>query len=172
MGDEGDEQLVLGAREVDPDPLASDPLLGEVDLDVAEAQQRLPGVGRGDPAQGGPHPGEQLLHVERLDDVVVGAPVEGGDLLGLRVPDRQHDHGLLGEGAQPGQHLEAVEVGQPEVQDDEVDAVGAQDPERRRAVAGGQHVIAAGLQARAEGAHDLAVVLDDEHSQAVPLPAS
>ena len=43
------------------------------------------------PAQRGPQPGEQLVHAERLGDVVVGAGVERGDLVGLGLADRQHD---------------------------------------------------------------------------------
>ena len=34
-------------------------------------------------AEGGAEAGEELVHAERLGDVVVGAGVEGGDLVGL-----------------------------------------------------------------------------------------
>src|SRR3954468_9645762 len=45
---------------------------------------------------------EQLADCERLFYVIVGAAVQGGDLLALAVPRRKHDHRHLAEGTQPG----------------------------------------------------------------------
>ena len=57
---------------------ATHPLRGEVDAEVAGVDDGL-AVGRrgGGPAHRGPQPGEQLVHAERLGDVVVGAARRG-----------------------------------------------------------------------------------------------
>ena len=64
-------------------------------------------------------PGEQLVHAERLGDVVVGAGVEGVDLVEAVGPTGQHEDRDVGPAAQPGDDLGAVHVGQAEVEDDE-----------------------------------------------------
>ena len=46
---------------------------------------------RGGTPEGGAQAGEQLVHAERLGDVVVGAGVERRNLVALGVADRQHD---------------------------------------------------------------------------------
>jgi hypothetical protein len=56
--------------------------------------------GRVAPPDRGPQPGEQLAHAERLGHVVVGAGVEGRDLVGLGIAHRQHDDRHLGPAAQ------------------------------------------------------------------------
>ena len=53
---------------------------------------------------------------ERLGDVVVGADVERLDLVVGLLARRQHDDRDAARGPQPREHLDAVEVGQPEVE--------------------------------------------------------
>jgi hypothetical protein len=67
-------------------------------------------------------PRQQLVELERLDDVVVGALVEPGHAAGQRVAGGHHDHrGPVAAGAQRAQHLDAVALGQAEVEQDEVE---------------------------------------------------
>ena len=61
-----------------------------------------------------PHPGEELVHRERLGHVVVGADVQRLDLVVAAVPRREHDHRRGAELAQPGEHGRAVQVRQAE----------------------------------------------------------
>ena len=61
----------------------------EVDLEAADPSTGSP-VGRR--AAGGAQAREQLVDPDRLRDVVVGARVEGGDLLALLADGREHDH--------------------------------------------------------------------------------
>ena len=72
---------------------------------------------RAGPAERGPEPGEQLLHVERLGHVVIGAGVEGLDLLGVLVAGRQHDHRDRRPPPQSANHLDAVDSRKAEVDD-------------------------------------------------------
>ena len=77
-------------------------------------------LGRRRSAQGCAQPGQQLVHPERLRDVVVGAGVEGGDLVALALAHREDDDRNDGPAAQAADHLDAVDSGQAEVEDDEV----------------------------------------------------
>ena len=72
------------------------------------------------PTGDGPQPREQLLDVERLGDVVVGAGVERRDLLPGVEPAGEHEDRDRRPAAQRADDVDAVEVGQPEVQHDDV----------------------------------------------------
>ena len=72
------------------------------------------------PPHGRAHPGQQLVHLERLGDVVVRAGVERLDLLVAGRPRGQHDDRHRVPSADAVQDLDAVEVGQSEVEDDDV----------------------------------------------------
>src|SRR6267378_4337653 len=79
-------------------------------------------------AQAGPDPGQQLFKREGLDQVVVSARFEGGDLR-WRIAERGQDDYRLARmlADKAAQDLDAAEVGQEKVEDDQV--VGR--PERR-----------------------------------------
>ena len=83
-----------------------------------------------DAAQRGAHARQQLVHAERLRDVVVGARVERGDLVALGVARRQHDDRHLGPAAQAVDHLDPVDPGQPEVEHDDVGVMARRQLER------------------------------------------
>jgi hypothetical protein len=95
---------------------------GQVDLDVAErhaggavgvAQALLP-------APVGAHPRQQLGHAERLLDVVVGAGVERAHLVALFGTGREHQHRHVRSCAQAHDELDAVAVGQAEIDDHQI----------------------------------------------------
>nr|BFE73853.1 hypothetical protein GCM10020092_071540 [Actinoplanes digitatis] len=75
-------------------------------------------------AQHRPDPGVQLRGRERLDHVVVGARVQHPDDLLLVVPRGRHDHRHRAHRPQHPQQLAAVEVGQAEVEHDQIGALG------------------------------------------------
>ena len=80
--------------------------------------------------QGDAHPGQQHLHDERLGDVVVGAVVEGGDHPALVAVGGDDDDRAAVGGPQPAAQLDAVEVRQPEIEDDELRVVQRDDAQR------------------------------------------
>ena len=124
------------------------------------------GPARGAPAQQGPDPRQQLLALERLDQVVVGAAVEAGDaVLGLGAGG-QHQDRHVAVGAQPAADLDAVEAREPEVEDDEVGDEAGGDVERLDAVGRGAHLVALVAQRAAQDVGDVGVVLDDQHAAA------
>ena len=67
-----------------------------------------------------PQPGDQLVEVERLGEIVVGAEVEIGDLVGRGVAGGEHQHRRDLGLAQLAEHLAAVQPRQHEVEDDGV----------------------------------------------------
>ena len=78
-------------------------------------------------AQQGPYPRQQLAEAERLGDVVVRPELEPDDLVHLRALGGQHQDRHARFGANDPAHLGATQLGQHEVQQDEVRPVA---PER------------------------------------------
>ena len=123
-----------------------DPLRREVDGEVGGDDHRLL-LGRRGAAQRGAQPGEQLVHAERLGHVVVGAGVERGDLVRLRLAHRQHDDRAPGSSPRrPWITSTPSMPGQPEVEDDDVGMVTGRELERLLARLGEVDVVAAGPQ--------------------------
>src|SRR5262249_55421599 len=84
---------------------------------------------------------EQLLALERLDEVVVGTGVEALDARLERVARGEHeDRDVVGR-SQPPRDLDAIELRQPEIEDDEVRVEGGRLVERGLAVAGDAHLV-------------------------------
>ena len=111
-------------------------------------------------------PREQLLALERLRQVVVGAGVEAADaVLGLGASG-QHQDRHVALRAQAAADLDAVEAGQAEVEHDEVRDEAGGDVERLDAVGRGAHLVALVAQRAAQDVGDLLVVLDDEDAAA------
>ena len=138
-----------------------------VDVEVADREPGVRAVGRAGAAQHGPDPGVELVGAERLDDVVVGAGVEGGDDRPVVVAGRGHDDRHRADRPQHAQQRRAVEVGQAEVEDDEVGALVDGMPQPRHA----GRLRGDGMTAFGQRAHhrraDLGVVLDEqEHGHA------
>ena len=87
-----DQQAVFDRRDVQLGAGALDGAPGQVDAVVAEFDAGGVRVGPGGvPSQMGAHARQQLAHAERLDQVVVGAGVEGFDLVAFVGACRQHE---------------------------------------------------------------------------------
>lgn len=114
-------------------------------------------------ADGGPQPGQQLVHAEGLGDVVVGTRVQRLDLLVGGVPGGEHDDRHPGPAAQPLDHVDAVEVGQAQVEHHDVGVAGGGELEGGGTVVGRVDLVLAGLEVDHQGAHDLRFVVDHEH---------
>jgi hypothetical protein len=151
----------LGGRQAYVAGRRGDPLGGQVDGEGVGAHHRLLGGGDG-PAQRGAYPGQQLVHAERLGDVVVGAGVEGVHLGLLGVPGRQHDDRGRRPAAQALDHGHAVHVGQPEIEDHQVGRGTTGRGQPRRTVGGDGHLVPSGGEGDAQGPQQLPVVVDDQ----------
>src|SRR5919204_4739130 len=147
-------------------------------LDRAPAEVDLQPIGDDDIADtGGPrhrgaaqqraHAAPKLADRERLGDVVVRAELEPDDLVELVVAGREHDDRNLALGAQALADLEAVELGQHQVEHDEVDVLFREACERLLAVPRLQHAIPLALERIGEELLDGVLVVDEEDGRGV-----
>ena len=117
-----------------------DAALGAVEgQDAAHRRPRQQGVPRREARQQALDAGQQLGRVERLDEVVVGTGAQAADLLLHLALGGEHDdrdvRGAALLAADLGRDLVAVELGQLDVEQDQVRRLGAPQAEAFRAVA-------------------------------------
>ena len=113
--------------------------------------------------QEGLDPAHQLAQPERLGQVVVGAELEADDLVDLVVARGQDEDRHLGAGrAQAAEDLEAVDPGQPDVEDDEVGRLVRGDVQALLARAGDGDLVPLLLEGVLDPASDGVLVFDDE----------
>ena len=118
------EQAELERRQVDGPPVPHRAEPAGVDVQVADGEHRR-AVAAG-PAEQRADPRHQLLHVERLGQVVVGAGIDALDALRQALRAGQHqDRRRDALGAEPLQDREAVELRQAQVEDDRIVVLGA-----------------------------------------------
>ena len=115
------------------------------------------------------HAREQLVHAERLGQIVVGADLEPDDFVDLRVAggedqDGQPTHGrvrrVLAQGARD---LESVQARQHQVEQQHIWWLGADELERLRAVGTHAHVVPGACQVVAKRVEEALLVLDNQH---------
>ena len=114
------QQLELLRRQPDLLVAAADRVPVAIDDEIAAHDRAGARRRRFDPPQRHADARQQLLGAERLRHVVVGAGVERADLVGLRAARREHDDRRRAAVSQQPAHLDAVHVGQAQVQDDEI----------------------------------------------------
>src|SRR5690606_35737059 len=111
-----------------------------------------------------PDPGEQLLEPERLGHVVVGAALQAGDGVVDRGARGEDDHGQCRAALpEPAQHGEAVDVGQPDVEHEELEVPAQRQDQRLLA---GRHRgggVPGGTQPLGDERGDPRLVLGDEN---------
>ena len=106
--------------------------------------------------------GGDLVQAERLHDVVVGARVERPDHRGVVVDGGDHDDRHRTGRPDHPDHGQAVDVGQPQVEQHEVGSLAQHRLQPGDAGAGGVDVVAALAQALLERGTDRRIVLDHE----------
>ena len=112
-----------------------------------------------DPPQGDPKPGQQLLHGEGLGEIVIGAGVQGGDLVAVLAAGGDDNDGQIAPGADFLNEGDAVHIGQAQVQQDHVGAVGQGVHQSARAGFRPVEEIVLGLQGGGDEVADSGVVL-------------
>ena len=136
-----------------------------IDLDVAGADDRGPVGGLGSTAKRGADPRQQLVDVERLDDVVVGAAVECRQLVGLAAPHGEHDDGHGGERSEATHRLQPVGSRQGQVEEHEIRWPLLGEHDRLLGGAGLDHRVAVRAEARRQRDAERRVVLDHHHGE-------
>jgi len=119
------------------------------------------------PAQAHPDPSEQLRHGEGLGHIVISPQAQPHHLVELGSLGREHDDGHVVAALPQGlQHLEAVDVGQHDVQDHQVQVPLADRLEGRPTIGGSDCLVAVQLEVHLQSAEDRVVVLDDQDALA------
>src|SRR5262245_46107749 len=147
------------------DGLAADedgPLL-EVYAQVSELDDRLGGGVH--PAQSRTQPREELVHAERLGDVVVRAGGGRRDLLGLVTDDREDDHRRAAPRTKLAGDLGAAAVRKDEVEHDGVGGIARQRGQGSLCRLGGVDVVAGPAEARPQRAQNLRLVVHDKDAR-------
>jgi hypothetical protein len=115
-----------------------------------------------DPAQDGADPGVQLLRAERLHDVVVSTGVQQPHDGRVVVAGGGDDHGYVGDGPQHRQQGTAVEVGQAEVEHDDVRSLVDCRLQPGHRVRGGGDSVTSLAERAGQGCPDPRVVFDEQ----------
>ncbi len=107
---------------------------------------------------------QQLLQVERLREVVVAAGLEAAHaVLGGALHGQEQHRRLDAVAAQLRAELEPVHVRHHDVEHDEVERLGAQTREARRAVVRDVGLVALGFEVLADPGRKMLLVVDDEN---------
>ena len=135
----------------------------EVDREIAGAEDRPLAVHLKLVTQRRPHAREQLIHAERLGDVIVGAEIERLDLADLvAAAGQHHDRNRLVARSHHPQQFEALHIGQSEIENDQIGFL-RQQLERRLAVRRLQDFVALRAQAHAQQLADGRLVIDHQN---------
>ena len=157
------EQPVLVRGELDQLAVDRDARSFRIEPQRPALEFRLGMAGRA--AQLRPDAGQQLLHVEGLRHVVVGARVHAGDLVAPAVARGQDDDvELLLRPPPLLQDRDAIHLGQAEIEDHHVVGLGVAEEVAVLAVAGAVDGIAGLAQRVAELTVEVWVIFDDENA--------
>ena len=116
------QQLVFDGREADLLSVQTDAAGGIVDAQGAVSEDGRGGIGRRgiEPPQRDPQAGQKLRNRKRFCQIVIRAGIQGVDLIGILAAGADDDDGHVRPGAYPADDLDAVQVRQTEIQQDDV----------------------------------------------------
>ena len=163
---QGEDEVELLARQVDA-------VLAEPDLTAARVDPELThldGVvgsclSGGAPSEYGPDAGLDLRGPEGFDDVVVRTGVEQLDHACVVVAGRSDDDGYVAYGAQHREDVAAIEVRQPEIEDDDVRRVRQRRGQSFCPGLRGGDDMTVGAEVPCEGTADRRIVLDQHDAR-------
>ncbi len=138
----------------------------QIDDRGPEAQDRVPGGSPHGVPQRRAYARKQLADAERLGHVVVGAGVECFDLCAFLDAGGQHDDRHRGPRANAADHLDAVDVRQPQVDNGEIRLVRSGVDGSATSCRRLDHPIALRAERSAQEPPDFGFVLDDEDRRA------
>lgn len=145
--DQAEQHVELGGGEFDQGAIAEYLAGGAADQHVREAHLVGGGAEARLAAEHGLDAGQQLGQPEGLGHVVLGAELEAHDLVHLGAAGAEHHHGgEMARLAQVAEDLEAVELGEHHVEDDQVKRLGAGEGQTVLAVGGEGHVVPLGRE--------------------------
>ena len=148
--DEEFHQIPLGRRQVDVSPPGRQPPSLHVELQIAEADNRIgAGVGRAACRSATPDPRQQLVDTERLGQIIVSTEVERDNLVTLGFVCRE-DHDRRAGAFPDGSGRQAIDIGQAQVEQDH-------GPARRRSYTSSASRPVVAVSTRSRGDRDWSV---------------
>ncbi len=118
------------------------------------------------------HAGQQLADPKRFGEIVVRAEIERFDLGRFLSARGEHDHRNIRPPAQLAQQGQSVEIGQHQIEDEQIGRIAPEPNQRRRAPFRELHLVAMAPQGDIERAPDLRFVIDDQNARIAHAGAS
>jgi hypothetical protein len=137
-------------------------LRGEVDREALRLDHGRLRIGAA-PPEGRTEARQQLIHAERLGDVVIRADVQGHDLVALAGAGGQDDDGRGAPAAEAFDHVVPIHVGQPEIEDHHIRRIARRGRQGRHTVAYRRHLVVARAQVDGQRLADCPLVVHHEH---------
>jgi hypothetical protein len=164
VADERGEQSVFDWREMHWLPGDGHLPLGEVHVQIVQRECGLAGIIRvaGGVPQGRAHARQQLADPEGLAHVVIGAGIEGGDLVPLLASRREHNDRQGGPFTQPADDIESVDVGEAEIENHNVGLARCRLDEAGLPRGRFEETVSVIPQGCAQEASDLRIIFDDK----------
>ena len=97
------------------------------------------------PALGHPEPGQKFFHRKRFCQVIIRSRVQRVDLIRILAPGADHDDRDIGPAPDPADHLDAVQIREPQIQKNNIRIMGSRLHDRRLSGLGGQEPVSLGL---------------------------
>ena len=161
---EGRKQLELGGGQVDLLPLDHDLVSRDVNHEVTEVEHLELRLGLGvSAAEQGAHAGDELARREGLDEVVVGTQLEADDAILDLALGGEHDDGHVRGLADGAADALAGELGEHQVEDDEVERVLLELLDGALPIAHPAHDVVLSLEVRGHCVTNGLLVLDQQN---------
>ncbi|MOA10195.1 hypothetical protein D3C78_1300750 [compost metagenome] len=113
--------------------------------------------------QHGIHPGDQLMRIERFDDVIVSAEAKAGQLVHILRKRGDHDDGRFPFPPDAVQHLDAIEFRQADVEENQIRPQHGEMGQRRFSIAGSDGSVSFANEIGVQNLNDIRVVFDDQN---------
>ena len=160
LGDEMAEQFKFFWGETDGVAFDGDGALGEINFQIIREKGGC-SYGGGCVAESRADASHQFLGAERLDDIIVGAGIEGLDFVAFGVANGEHDDGDVARLANFAADVQAGHAGHVDVEKNQGGVIGAKLFEGLFACLGFEDGVALGAESCADDAANLRLVIHD-----------
>ena len=116
------------------------------------------------PAQGHPQTGQQLVHTERLGEVIVRPCIQGFHLVPVLAAGRNHQDGHLAPSPDLADDLHPIHIGQAQVQQQHIGPAGCRLQQRLGPIGRSAVLVALGLQGSDDQIADGLIVLHHQNT--------
>src|SRR5215471_6310681 len=142
----------------------SDAMTDAVDFDVVGSKYRCLRFPFYPVSKRRPHARQEFSHTEWLVDKIVCSKVQRLDLLCLAVACRQDNDRYIGPFPHPADHVLAVAIGEPKIENHNFGSISSNTLDRFRDATGDRYLEIIGIQGGIEESQNGRFVIDDENA--------